>query len=234
MSEYHFALPKFRGPLDLLLQLIQEEKLSITDISLAKVSRQYLDYIEANQVDPESISDFLVVAAKLLLLKSREILPDLELTPEEEEDILDLKERLLEYQKYKSLSLELRRLERRGEYSLLRQVWFCERKGFLPPAEISGKDLEKIYQDIQAEFPDEKELERKAVALRLALPEKIALIREVLDKRIKTGFLKLNRKGDREGTVVTFLALLELLKRGEVLVRQEGAFQEITIRKKGI
>ncbi len=233
MSEYHCALPEFQGSLDLLLRLIQEEKLNITDISLAQVSCQYLDYIEKNKVDPESISDFLVVAAKLLLLKSREILPDLELNPEEEEGIEDLKQRLLEYQKYKSLSLELRKLEKRGEYSLLREVWFCERKGFLPPAKISKEDLQKIYGSILAQFPDQRELERKAIASRLALREKITLIRDVLKRRVEAGFLQLNQRGDKEGAVVTFLALLELLRKGEIFVEQRGRFQDIMISREG-
>jgi len=92
---YRVELKEFQGPLDLLLQFTEENKLDITEISLAKITDQYLSYLKQIQnISLESLADFLVIASRLILIKSRMLLPELELTPEEEEDIETLKQRL--------------------------------------------------------------------------------------------------------------------------------------------
>ena len=107
----------FEGPLDLLLDLIEKEKLDITDIALAQVADQFISYLEGSKEDitPGYLSSFILVAGKLILIKSKAILPMLELEKEEEEDIEELKLRLREYQRFKEISKEIKRLAERKE-----------------------------------------------------------------------------------------------------------------------
>ena len=109
---YRFKLEKFEGPLDLLLELIEKEELRITELSLAKVADQYLEYIKNNEnIHLENLSDFLSVASKLILIKSRALLPVLQFTDEEEGEIQDLARQLEEYKRFKEASQVLSRLE---------------------------------------------------------------------------------------------------------------------------
>lgn len=233
MTQYHFHLEKFQGPLDLLLQLITERKLKITDVSLAKVADQYLEHIKTHKVDPEDLSSFLVVAARLLLIKSKEILPQLELTQEEEEDIEDFKIRLVRYKKYKFLALELRELEKRGEYSLCRQLHFGRRICFSPPAGVTPEALQRIFERVLAEFPLPPKLEKRTITETLSLEEKIFFIEKILEERIVARFVELKQKGDQLDYILTFLALLELARQGRVGVKQRRAFGEISIYSQG-
>lgn len=233
MREYHFQLEKFQGPLDLLLKLIEDKRLEITDISLAQITAQYLVYIQTHKVNPESISGFLVVAAKLLLIKSREILPDLVLEKEEEEEGLDLKERLLRYQKYKLLALKLKELEKRGEYSLGREISFSRKVCFSPPKEIKVDYLEKAYLRVLAEIGSPEEmLEKRTLTQSISLAEKISLIQRIIRVRMKAHFSKLTSEGDRLGRILTFWAVLELFRRGFVIVEQRRPFGEILIKNR--
>lgn len=232
MRPYHFQLEKFQGPLDLLLRLIEDERLKITDISLAKIADQYLAYIENRKVNPEQLSEFLVVAARLLLLKSKEILPDLELTGEEEEDIEELKQRLNIYQKYKSLAGELQKLESRGEYSLVRNVWFSRKVCFSPPSKFSASHLANIYTSvIEHSLEEEERLAEGTLRKSISVREKINFIKMCLESRTKVTLGSLNKMGDRLGQIVSFLALLELLRRQEVIAEQERTFAKIQISK---
>ncbi len=233
IKQYHFQLEKFQGPLDLLLKFIEEERLKITDISLAKVADQYLFYIENHTVNPEQLSDFLVIAARLLLLKSKEILPDLELETEEEEDIAELKQKLEIYQKYKLLARELHKLEKRGEYSLIRNIWFSRKICFSPPLQgFQVNNLANIYVNIIEQFSEEEGLLTKGTLRKgISLQEKISLIKICLKNRMELTLANLNKTGDRLEQIVNFLALLELLHRKEVVAEQREAFAEIQIRK---
>jgi len=230
MDEYHFNLEKFQGPLDLLLELLEAEKLKITDISLAKIAEQYLAYVEKNSISPERISDFLVVAARLLLLKSKAILPDLELEEEEEEDLEDLKQRLIIYQKYKLLAQGLRELEQTGEYGLPRVIWFSEQICFSPPDNLELRDLTRAYLLTIQDFPEEESLEKKTVSRAISLQEKIKFIQMSLLKRMEMTLTSLAKTGDRVERIVSFLAILELLRRRKVFAEQAEPFAEIKIR----
>lgn len=232
MDFLHFQLEKFQGPLDLLLQLIEEERLCITEISLAKIADQYLDYIAKNPVPPENISEFLVIAAKLLLIKSREILPDLELSQEEEEDIEDFKQRLIDYQKFRRLAAGLRRLERKGEFCREREITLVEQGIFLPPRNVDGSVLAKYYENFLASLPQEIALEQKTLFNKaVSVKEKIRLIKEVLGERVNFSLQSLVKENSREERIITFLALLELLKKGEIIAEQNVAFAEIKFKR---
>lgn len=101
MSLFEIKTEQFSGPLDLLLKLIEERNLEITEISLSSVTNEYLDYIKQIESNTNELADFLVIASTLILIKSKAILPTLELSSEETEEILDLKERLIVYKIFK-------------------------------------------------------------------------------------------------------------------------------------
>ncbi|MDP2918281.1 MAG: segregation/condensation protein A [bacterium] len=230
MREYHFHLEKFQGPLDLLLELLDAEKLKITDISLARIAEQYLAYVEKNSISPEQISDFLVIAARLLLLKSKALLPDLELAEEEEEDLEDLKQRLIIYQKYKLLAQRMRKLEQAGEYSLPRVVWFSDQICFSPPDNLEPRDLTRAYFQTIQDSPREDDLEKKTVSHAISLREKIKFIQMSLRRRMEMTLESLAKTGDGVERIVAFLAILELLRRRKVFAEQAEPFAEIKIR----
>lgn len=231
MERYHFHLEKFQGPLDLLLQLIEEERLNITEISLAKIADQYIGYIEEHPVAPEQISEFLVIASRLLLAKSREILPDLVLTPEEAEDIQELQDRLCIYRKFKQLAFALRGLEQRGEFCVEREVPLSEKGFFLAPDNIDVLLLQKKIRAFFKTLPSLGQTVQKTIVQAVSLQEKISCLKKILEKRMKLALSTLFLKGDREERIVTFLALLELCKKGEVFVEQPGIFAEIILKK---
>ena len=113
---YTVRLQQFEGPLDLLLELIEKEKLDITEISLASVAEQYLEYLNNLQnISPGVLVNFLTVASKLILIKSRSILPTLEISEEEEEEIQDLKKQLEEYKKFKDASKIIGKIVEKNE-----------------------------------------------------------------------------------------------------------------------
>lgn len=232
MRQYHFQLEKFQGPLDLLLRLIDEEKLKITDISLAKVADQYLQFIENNRVPAEQISEFLVVASNLLLLKSKEILPDLELSIEEEQDLEGLKKRLEIYQSFKKLAQDLRKQIITNQYCLKREIWFSQRVIFTPPI-IKIENLTAIYQGLIQEFKPSVHLDQSQVSRVISLKEKIDFIKSLLVRRIEMSFKRICSRGDREERIVSFLAILELLRRRKISVIQDSFLSEIILKKVG-
>src|SRR3990167_8700851 len=165
--DYKVNLEKFSGPLDLLLSIIEEKKLGISEISLSQVADQFLEYLkklENTQELKENIkssseyqrilADFLVIASRLILIKSRSLLPILVLSDEEEGDIKDLEERLKIYQKFRALGQELGHFAKdrapyfSREYFLNLPLVYGEqgRTIFYPPKNISSEELFKIYE----------------------------------------------------------------------------------------
>src|SRR3989344_1835350 len=118
---YHVKLQSFEGPMDVLLGLIEEKKLEITKISLAEVTNQFIQYVESAAIPPGMIADFLAVAARLLIIKTKALLPFLTLTEEEEEEIVDLELRLKLLQQFREAGKNLRRLHKKGLYAFGRE-----------------------------------------------------------------------------------------------------------------
>lgn len=229
-------LEKFEGPLSLLLQLIEQEELDITQISLAKIADQYVDYIRtAENIDPEEMADFLVVAARLLLIKSKALLPYL--FPEEEEEIKDLEEQLRMYKEFLEAAKKVQGLIGKKRFMFARPwnrraIFFAE-KLFSPPKKLKVEDLAMAFRDtigrlrpIMAELAEER-LERK-----INIEEKIAAIRQSLFERLKVRFSQiLGLARSKTEIIVSFLAMLELIKQKEVIVEQGELFGEIEINK---
>jgi segregation and condensation protein A len=230
---YTVTTPIYEGPLDLLLQLIEHAELDITSIALAQVTDQYLAYIHQMQVPADEISAFLVVAAKLLQIKSEALLPRPPVREAGEEDLGEALARQLQiYKRFKEMANWLDAREAQHLRTYLRVSPPLKIEGRLDMSDISLADLLAAAQDIFSEQADKQALETVISAPRITIREKISLIAEWLGKHPNTTFNNLlGQKPSRLEVVVTFLALLELVKRYRVATRQAGLFTEIQIDK---
>ena len=234
---YQVRLPDFEGPLDLLLHLIEREELDITTLSLAAVTGQYLEYLTVlEQLQVDAIADFLVIAAKLILIKSQALLPrPPETAREGEEDAGDeLVRQLITYKQFKEVARGLGEIEAANRRTFVRVA---------PPPKIekkvdlSGVTVEQLLRLVREALAVEKPQESVGAVVRpytLTIRDQIALIRHRLSQQSQVNFRRLlERAGSRIEIIVTFLAVLELLKRRTVVVRQEAMFGDILIEPSG-
>lgn len=229
---YTVKLEQFEGPLGLLLELIEKEKLEITKISLTNIADQYLEYIKnIEYIKPESLVSFLVVAARLILLKSRALLPVLEFTDQEEEDINELQKKLEEYRKFRIAAIRLGKIVKQDKVSFSRESFWGVNTFFYPPKNINLSDLETAFKKILSEIPIFEVLPQEKLASRLRLEDKIKEIQTFLKERVELGFKEIiKNKSSKIDIIVSFLALLELVKQQLVMARQEGMFKEIYLK----
>ena len=230
---YTVTTPVYAGPLDLLLQLIEHAELDITSVALAQVTNQYLAYIHQMQVPADEISAFLVVAAKLLQIKSEALLPRRPVREAGEEDPGEALARQLQiYKRFKEMANWLEERESRHLRTYLRVAPPLRIEGPLDLSDVTLADLLAAAQDIFSEQADKQALETVISAPRITIREKISLIAERLGQHPNTTFNSLlGQKPSRLEVVVTFLALLELVKRYRVAARQTGLFSDIQIEK---
>lgn len=232
---YQVKLHQFEGPLDLLLQLIQDKKLDITQVSLVEVTGQYLEHIRAlENLTPDDLARFIVVAARLIFLKSRALLPDLEEELEDEEggENITLEEKLKRLRFFKDLARELQRVEKRGLRSFGRERVFGRQIIFYPPAGLNLAVLREAYRKAVAAMEQEvvKHPEGK-VAPKIRLDEKIKHLINLLEKDLEILFHSHIDKKNKEDVIVSFLALLELVKRQAVAVEQSEVFGRMVIKR---
>jgi segregation and condensation protein A len=231
---YHIKTEQFEGPLDLLLQLTEDQKLDITRVSLARIADQYLEYIADKQnITLAHLSDFLLVASRLILIKSKALLPTLDLTEEEEAEIKDLEYQLAEYKKFKEASKKLAHLANSPQTSFSRESFWGRRIIFYPPKNIAANDLAGIFSKIIGEIPIIEKLEQELVKEVLTLEEKIEHLRVTLKEKMQTSFSELVVSAkDKIEIVVSFLAMLELVKQQLIQVEQGELFSEIKMKHK--
>jgi len=233
MTSYTVHLQQFEGPLDLLLELIEKEKLDITEISLAQVTEQYLEYLNnLREISPGILVNFLVVASKLILIKSRSILPTLELSEDEEEEIQDLKKQLEEYKKFKEVSKVLGKLVQKKNFSYSREGFLGIPVFFYPPKNIKISDIYYSFKKILKELPIIEKLSEETIKETVTLQEKIKQFQESLAKRAKLSFhLILKNSSSKLDIIVSFLAILELTKQRIIWIEQREMFGEIILNK---
>lgn len=232
-TAYKIKTEKFEGPMDLLLQLIENQKLEITEISLVSVTDQYLEYLKnlqtANHLE---IAEFLVVASRLILLKSRALLPFFKLTEDEEEDIHDLRKRLEEYKKFKEFGRQIQLLFKKRNFEFSREPYLGQTAIFYPPKNISAEMLGKFFQTIVERLPKKEILEEEKITKTISLEEVIADLVQKIEERVERAFSEIiaSRQSKIE-VIVSFLAILELTKRQLIKTRQETTFGEIIFAK---
>lgn len=226
-------LKQFEGPLDLLLSLIEERKLDITQIALAEVTEQFLEYIKhLEKIDPTALADYLSIAAKLLVIKSKAILPTLELEPEEEEAMADLESKLLLYRQFKEAAKYLKRLDNKRKQSFIHNLTFEERINFYPDPSVTTKELHTVILRVLSELKELDNLPKARVKEIISLQEKIEHLKNHLGRQVETKLSDLLKTAkNRSEVIVTFLALLELIKQRMFVAEQDGLFADVTIKK---
>lgn len=229
---YHIKTEKFEGPLDLLLELIEKEKMNITEFSLAHVTDQYLEYVKNSEtIHLENLADFLVVASKLILIKSRALLPLLEFSEEEEEEIKDLAQQLAEFKKFKEASLKLGQIAEQKKIAYSREIFSGVKSVFYPPENFNVYDFKKHFQSILENIPVVEKLEQEYVAEVVTLEQKIDDLQNFLRGKIETSFAELAAGAENKvDVIVSFLAILEMVKQRIVDVEQVGIGEDIRLK----
>ncbi len=227
---YKVRSEKFNGPLDLLLQLIEKQDLNITEISLAEVTEQYLKYLEKIiDLSPDDLADFLVVAGRLLLLKSRALLPYLE-TEEEEESLED---QLKMYKEFVEASKKLEEILQKDFFSFSKTKQPAKTEiEFLPPPNLKVDDIKNCFLSVLKKLDPLVRLPSQMVEKTISLQQRIIELKNVFLKQKNINFNHLVKDAKtRTEIIVNFLAILELLKQKQLRVKQSKTFTDILIEK---
>ncbi|MBI2098877.1 segregation/condensation protein A [Candidatus Uhrbacteria bacterium] len=228
---YKVRLEKFEGPLDLLLQLIESEELPITEVSLAEVAEQYVAHLQAiEEKNPEELADFLLVAAKLLLIKSRVLLPSLDLNLEE--DGISLEDQLKLYKEYAQASKTVQAIIGKRAFSWPRQKAPLQAGIFTPPKGLNPGKLAAVFRDILRALAPVSKLPGAAISRAISIKEKIEELRRLILSKAQINFSQIMRGAkSKTEVIVSFLALLELIKQKIVNVSQKELFEDISVKR---
>jgi segregation and condensation protein A len=234
LGGYKVQTPEYAGPLDLLLNLIESAELDITTVSLASVTDQYLEHLRSvEQHKPDEISSFLVIATKLVQIKSEALLPrPPEREPGEEDPGESLVEQLKLYKRYKEIAIWMEERQMKNLRTFLR---VAPPPKVEPKLDLSNLTLEKLLAAAESAFVKSKEkkpLGTVITAPRVTIREKIDYITKSLKNIHRMTFSGLiTDKATRVEIVVTFLALLELVKRYRVTAKQDVLFGDIEFER---
>jgi len=232
MPNYQFQLEQFEGPLDLLLNLIEDQKLEITKVSLAKVAEQFIEYVNNSpELKPEEMADFLVIASKLLYIKSKALLPGLDLV--EEGEAGDLEKQLKIYKEYREASVKVREMLKKKRFSFSRakpiQVFTAK---FIPPLDLNLTAMADIFKKALLKLEPIVNLPQAMIKRTISLRDKIRHISDLILQKVTMNFkYLLGGSGDRTEIIVSFLAVLELVKQRTVDVDQTELFADISIKR---
>lgn len=228
--------PVFEGPLDLLLELIESRKLHINDVSLASVTDDYITRIQGMEELPVAeTAEFIALAATLLLIKSRSLLPTLELSGEETRSIKELEYRLAIYQIIKEAS---KTLGRQWGKAPMREGIAAELPPlYIPDASVTPVNLLAAMRRVMEEFPQTVTLPKIAVKKIISLEEMIEQLAARVNSALKLSFRDfsgLSKKTEKTNIIVSFLALLELVKRGNIRANQQSHYSDITLEQEDV
>ena len=253
-TDFKVKVGEFEGPLELLLDLIEKRKLHINSVSLSQVADDFIEHIKVLEEFPMADSaDFILIASTLLLIKSKSLLPNLELTSEEEGSIGDLEERLREYQKYKVLTLQIQKMF--GHFLFFADEPKNRLVVFAPSKELGVESLYRAMAELLQNLPKPRLLPQVIVEKVISLEEMISALAERVQKSFKmsfSSFIKASNsakasmdksadgkdfatsKGDKINVIVSFLAMLELVKRGAMRVSQQNHFADIEMESENL
>ncbi len=238
--DYSIKIDEFEGPLDLLLHLIKEDNIDIYDISIDKITKDYLDYInKMEELNINVASSYLVMASELMEIKSKSLLPSnkKEEVSENEEEVSRerLISKLIEYKKYKEITNSFKELE-----SLRKEIYIKSPeniKNYIDEKitndnDISVNDLIKAFSLFLERKKLEKPLNTKITNKEYSVKERKSSIRNILKERKKLEFTELFNEYNKSFIVVTFLSILEMTKDNEIDLKQEDNFSKIYIELK--
>ncbi|MDD4803930.1 MAG: ScpA family protein [Candidatus Pacebacteria bacterium] len=237
MSEDQFKIKTevFEGPLDLLLSLIEKRKLLINDVSLAKVTDDFISHLQNREQYPiKDTSDFLVIASTLLLIKSKSLLPNINITEEEKTDMRDLELKLKIYKKIKELSLNVK--NNFGK----EMIFFANpRKAepvFSPSEDMNKENMAGAIFEVIKNLPKFEKKPQLKVTKVVSLEEMIGNLTERVKSSLKMSFRDFSGMGkvEKVNVIVSFLAMLELVKQGIIEVNQRDKFEDINMETKNV
>ncbi len=233
---YKISLPNFEGPFDLLLFFIRKEELNIYDIPIYKITREFLNYVRLMQLfDLELAGEFLVMAATLMQIKTKLLLPKDEKDGEEIEDPrTPLIERLLEYKQFKLAGGELAEKFDDQKYTYYRQIFEQDEKIAANSGNFMNATLFHLMRAFKAVMERSKEepLSHVVEMIPVTVEEKTLQIKKLLKSRPRVNFFQLTTGEPRINVIVTFLALLEMIKNRLVFITQDENFEDIVIARR--
>lgn len=233
--EYEVKIDAFEGPLDLLLHLIKESKVDIWEIKIVDITNQYLNYIQAMEnLNLNIASEYLVMASELVEMKSKMLLPRLvtEEETEEEDPREKLIQRLVEYQKYKDMTKSFKELES------IRHEFFTKAPESLKEYadndtiisnDVTLDDLMNAFQKFLERKKASQPLSTTVTKKEITVEDRRKSIRNILKEKKKVDFFDLFEVVTKEYVVVTFLAILEMARKSELIIYQENDFDKITV-----
>lgn len=228
IDSFSIDVGEFKGPLEALLTLIEERKLSISDVSLANVTDAYVAYVEKLPELPlGETAQFILVASTLLLIKSRSLLPTLELSDEERESVEELERRLARYAIIRKAAKGLRRVWGRAPLSLPERS--PARYFVFAPGETTATRIAEAARMLINVLPKPEDIAKAVVAPILLLEDVIRDLKRRLTSAFRTSFKELTRSRERNEVIVYFLATLELVRSGSISATQKDLFSDITI-----
>jgi segregation and condensation protein A len=230
VSQAIFAIKTdaFEGPLELLIELVEKRKLLINDISLAVVTDEYMQTVSAMQeLSLPNTAQFINLAATLLLIKSRSLLPVLTLSEEEESSIENLEERLRLYQLYREIAEEVK--NNFGSKIMYEPEYVPPREPiFLPDRFCSELALCDALRDVISNLPKPNERPTAVVKSTISLEDMIKNLKLRIEREIQMKFSTIRAdEVEHKNVIVSFLAILELFKQGDIVVKQTGQFSDI-------
>jgi len=228
---YKIKIEKFNGPMDLLLQLLDKHEFEITEISIAEVTDQFLLHIESiEDRDAEELSDFLVLATRLLYLKSKALLPLLE---DEEGELDDLEKQLKMYKEFVDASKKIEEMIKQNRFTFSREKMPMRTVvEFAPPTGLKVKELKQIFLVVLRRLDPLVKLPKQIMEKTVSLQKTIFDLKDLIRKQKKIGFKELmSGAKNRTEVIVNFLAVLELVKQRQLIVRQASLFEDIHLER---
>ena len=239
MEQYSIKIENFEGPLDLLMHLIEKNKMDIMDIKISIITDQYIEYLkEMQKMNLEVTSEFIVLASRLIYLKSKSLLPSLEPIEQDEEGEFDLVKLLVEYKKYKECTFNLR--ERLEEYH--KRYYKLPSRVDFPKAEFDDEFTRDMIPNVYSKLLEKENIKKNLQAdnvKKLAISEKYTVqskIREIIRHLLKTPKFVFNKlfnpkKQEKAEVVTALLSLLELSRMSRINVSQDTLFGDINVEK---
>ncbi len=225
----HLRTDSYEGPFDLVLDLIDKRKLSVNEITLSQITDDYILHVRSQAKFPmEDAAQFIGVAATLLLIKSKSLIPDLELSQEEESDVDDLKRRLAEYERVRSMMRELSRIF--GRNVMVSAGERAPEVVFAPSKDLTLPRLAEALEGALTALDKEEVLPEARVRVTVSIEEMMERLVERVQKKLTMSFSEFAGDAkERVEVIVSFLALLELVKQGAVEAAQHDTFADIRI-----
>ncbi|HVW82719.1 MAG TPA: ScpA family protein [Candidatus Paceibacterota bacterium] len=228
-TNFHITTEAYQGPFELVLDLIEERKLLVNDLALASITEEFIKHVKAQEHFPvEETATFVEIAATLLLVKSKSLIPDLALTEEEQQDVDDLKRRLEAYEKAREAARELARIF--GKAMLFEAGARAPEVSFAPSKDLSASSLAEALARALAARAEVEKLPEARVKPMITIEEMMERLAARVEQAVNLSFKEFSGSAkEKVEVIVSFLALLELVKQGAVAAEQFDHHGDIRI-----